>query len=344
MVFIGGKHMEDIVDFSTNFLDTINMIKGGKGWINWALKDPNLSVHFAQSEQDLLLKVQSGLHETPFLSNQLLTIHIDTAMSLGDEDLTLLAGTFAQSFQKTPDVAALIDRLHWVTHLELKSLGGSLDKYKLTDFPSFLHMGFVDQLKLFRLLQSVRNTPITQEAFGFAKDKAATVAEFVDYARFYLNCVQYQLKGKVEPSGRQDKVEAIYAGLNDLCNSLLYVTNIGDRQEGSDFTALLKDFVMTSKFIGYSLKATAMANLSQNLSVLDGTELDLKNGIDTFMTAVKQHVTNGSFVEEPLPQEGWPRRFKLLSSNFQVVLNLSESGNISLSNQTHALSSSPQTT
>ena len=90
MVFVAGRQITDLNQFSNNFLTILKLISEGQNWLKWALTDPSLSVYYAKNEQDLLSKIQAGLHETMLIKCAALTMHINKAMSVEDPDLELL--------------------------------------------------------------------------------------------------------------------------------------------------------------------------------------------------------------------------------------------------------------
>lgn len=334
MVFVAGKHINNINEFSPDFHIIIQLIKEGSDWLKWALTDPSLSVYYAESEPDLLKKIQSGLHETTLLKTNAFNLDIEKAMSLEDPDMELLLSAFQTGATQSAAVKSLLKRYGLVTNAQLRLNSAFLTNNGLTDLPVFQGISFKDHLELFAFRKGLSKSKLTDEALTFAQAKAATSSEFVHYAQFYLNCAAHQLPANTDPNLRTQQVEDIFNLLSEVCFSLIYVPNIGSFDSTDQMADHLKDFVVTSKFIGYRLKATAMENLARNVEIL-GSDLDsLKVNIESYMHDIKTKVAGGEFTAGPSPQDGWLNTFTLTDDGFEVIIQVDSTGDVFLSPKT----------
>lgn len=334
MVFVAGKHITNLNEFSTNFNAIIQLISNGYEWLKWALNDPSLSVYYAQSEQDLLTKIQSGLHETPVLKCQAFMMHIDKAMSVEDPDLDLLISVYQSQATQSAAVKSLQQRYNLISNAQIRQNQNFLQQNELNNLPPFYGMSLQEEIEFWyfrNTFSKSKKTQIKQEALTFAKGKASTSSEFVHYAQFYVNCVNHQLDDKTDASLRPDQVEDIYNQLSELSYSLIYVPNIGPFPSVEELADHLPDFVMTSKFIGYRLKADAMQNLALNIQIAGQDEDTLKNNIENYLAGIKTKVSGGQFTPGPLPQDGHLRTFTLETNNFEVVIQVDAKGDVFLS-------------
>ncbi|MEL7005673.1 MAG: hypothetical protein AAFN93_23525 [Bacteroidota bacterium] len=337
MVFVAGKHIEDINDFSSNFHGILKLIRDGYEWLKWALTDPSLSVYYAETEQDLLCKIQTGLHETLLLRSDLLTLDIYKAMSVEDADLELLIDVFSSNDAQSASLKSLTSRYGMVGNPQLQKVNTFLEKYELTNSALFQSMNFGEQLELYRFQHGLRNNGVTRESIDFARQKAATCSEFVHYAGFYTGCVANQLSGKQDPVVRQQLVEDIYTELSKVCFNLIYVPNIGSLNPDVDVATYLKDFVLMAKFIGYRLKATAMENLVKNIKVQGVDQENLKVEIDKYLSSSKQKVTDGTFEVGMVPQDGWLRTFTCNVDDYSLVIQIDAKGDVFMSPDSQAV-------
>ncbi len=334
MVFVAGKHITNINEFSADFHVVIQLISDGYNWLKWALDDPSLSVYYAQSETDLLEKIQSGLHETPVLKSNTFNLHLDKIFSFQDSDMVTLASVFANESNVTTFSKSLAMRYGLVSNAQLQSLNNFIQTYDLSSLPIFQGMNFREQLELFRFKSGLKKSKLNSEAIRFAASKASTLSEFVHYAGFYQNCAAKQLASNVNSTLRYEQVNDMYESLSQLCFSLLYVPNIGSFDSDDDMAAHLKDFVLTSKLIGYRHKATAMENLAKNIQISGADETTLKSNIEAFMGSVKNKVNGAVFSLKNVPQDGWLRTFSLVNQGFEVVINVDSNGDVFLSPET----------
>lgn len=337
MVFVAGKHITDINEFSQNFQAIIQLIRNGYNWLQWALNDPSLSVYYAQTEQDLLTKIQSGLHETLILKCQAFMLHIDKAMAVEDPDLDLLTEVFQSGATQSAAVKSLQERYGLVTNAQIRQNSNFLSQNQIISNPPFYNMSLQDELEFWAFRNSFaksKKTELKQEALSFALGKASTSSEFVHYVKFYMNCVKHQLDNNVDGTLRPQQVEDIYMQLAQLSYSLIYVPNIGKFDSPQDLAAHLPDFVMMSKFIGYRITATAMENLAKNIQIAGVDEEALKNNIENYMTGIKNRVSGEQFTPNPVPQDGWLSTFTLENGDFEVVIQVDPNGDVFLSPQT----------
>lgn len=337
MVFVAGRQITDLNQFSNNFLTILKLISEGHNWLKWALTDPSLSVYYAKNEQDLLSKIQAGLHETMLLKCATLTMHIDKAMSVEDPDLEMLEDLYSDKTPGSSGENAFMKRYDLVSNSQLRSLSTFLEQYSLTDLPAFQGIGFSDQLALYRFQQNLADTSLTKEALDFAGQKAATSMEFVHYAGFYFNCNTHQLPKNTATNKRAGLIEEMYNQLSEPCFSLIYVPNIGPFDTDEELAGHLNDFILVSKFPGYRIKASAMENLARNIQVKGSGPQTLKNDIDHYMDQLKEEGSKGSFHPNILPQDGELKTFTSESGEYKLVVQVSPGGEVFLSPETQPI-------
>lgn len=144
MVFIAGKHIETINAFSSSFLAILSLIVNGYEWLKWAIDDPSLSMFHAKSEQDLLVKIQTGLHDTPILRSDAFTIHIEKAISIDDSDLPLLIKVFSASEDQTAIVETFRSRYNLISNDKLSSNNQFLTDNKLSTNSLFQYLNLIE--------------------------------------------------------------------------------------------------------------------------------------------------------------------------------------------------------
>lgn len=337
MVFMAGKHIDNINGFSSEFLTTLKLITDGYSWLKWALTNPSLSVYYAQNEQDLLMKIQSGLHETLLLRSKAFTVHLEKVLSFDDADLDLMVELFQSGNANAASVTALSKRYQLVSNKQLQSLGNFFTSYNQTNAPIFQGIGFEEQLKLYKFQKALKTGEVTNEAITFAISKSATCAEFVHYARFYMNCVNHQLNDQADSAARPELINDIYNQLDEVCFSLIYVPQVGAFDSTQELADHLKDFIATSKFIGYQMKASAMDSLSKNVPISGASDSQLRTNIEHFMTFVKQEVAKGVFEPGTLSQDGLTQPFICTSDNYQTIIEVDDSSNVCLSPESQSI-------
>jgi hypothetical protein len=337
MVFVAGRHIANIDELSSDFYAVLKLIPDGYDWLAWALDDPSLSVYYAHTEQDLLSKIQNGLHETLILKCAAFSAHIDKIMSMDDVDMDFLSEVFISGATQTAAVKGLLKRYHLVGNSQLDAVPNFLSKFDLSKNPMFKSMSFSEELAMYRFQNGLKSSNVVKEAIEFGAQKGSTALEFIHFFQFYLNCVNVQFGGKMDANLRPLRVDDLYKQLSEVCFPLIYVPNVGSNMEDGELANHLKDFISTSKFVGYRLKASAMGNLALNVKINGASDDELKKNIEEYMTAVKSNAAKGNFVANIVPQDGGIRTFTSESDDFLIIVQVDREGDVFLSPHTRPL-------
>ncbi|WP_109830071.1 hypothetical protein [Reichenbachiella versicolor] len=328
---MAGKQIDNINAFSSQFLTTLKLINDGYAWLKWALTNPGLSVYYAQNEQDLLLKIQSGLHETLLLRCKAFTIHLETILTFDEADLELLIELFDTNASQSASIASLSKRYSLTTNKQLVTNASFLKQYNQTDAPVFQGIGFEDQLELYKFQKSIKEGEETNEAIAFALSKASNSSEFVHYSNFYINCINHQLTDQPDSAARSEQINDMYNMLDNVCFNLIYVPQVGSFNSQKELMDHLKDFISTTKFVGYQMKASAMDSLSKNIPIHGASDEQLRKNIEQFLSFIKQEVARGQFEPEPMPQDGQEQLFSITTEKYKTTIVVDTESNLFLS-------------
>ena len=345
MIFIAGEHIENIDQLSLDFQQVLSLIGNGHEWLNWALYDPSLTVYYAQSEQDLLTKIQVGLHETKLLKNNFFSLSLDKAIDFDDEDRQPLVNVFHNPKQNKGVANSLMNKYQLVGHQQLEQIPEMLQNFEQSTSPVLNDMLFREKLQVYEFIRQLlpktksasnkTNTgpkaELNQEAFAFAMDKATTPAEFVDYVGFYQACAKYQLSSD---QNRKGNITDIWHQLRSICFRLIHVPNMGpvpiERPVADDLRAVLTG---GDNHVGYRHVAAAMENLVSNVLVMNCSDADIKQSIEQYVSLIQNSIAQAYFQAQPIAQDGWLRSFLCLTDNMKIILQVDPTGDIFLSPQ-----------
>ena len=157
MIFVAGQNIEKVEQLSLDFQQVLGLIKNGYDWFSWALTEPSLSVYYAETEQDLLVKIQTGLHETPLLRNHFFTLSIQKAIDFQDQDREALNQLFNSATNDSQTAQALINKYKLVSHEDVSNTDEMLQRFGADQNPMFYQANFREQIGLYNFLSEQVN-------------------------------------------------------------------------------------------------------------------------------------------------------------------------------------------
>ncbi len=174
-VTIGGRVLTQPRGLASTTQAVLEMTNGGMEWLFWAI-NTRVELSF-ESERDLVVGVQRGLHGDPLMLIPTLglRVHPDRLMALNTEQLAALQSGAAEP---------VLTQQGLLTQQDLGIAGEFLMQLGVSGAAVFQSLSLSDQIALTNLARA-GSVPNANEAAQFAVQQAQTVPEFVDYFRFY---------------------------------------------------------------------------------------------------------------------------------------------------------------
>jgi hypothetical protein len=242
----------------------IALINGGAQWLDWASRDAARQYHF-DDVTEMVEAVQTGLHGTPILLLREIGLLLSPVkcMTMDASDLRLLANPGQASASA---LAALMKRHCLTSHADLAQISGFLRALGVADAPAFRSRSLADLLML-RDLQHELDVvaPLTAEAVRFALANAGSIPEFVDYLRFYRDCVKAFELGDATPFDRMRSIDTVLNTLLPKTFLALDSLEVGGFLAPWELHAAIREWLSTGRQLGF-----ARASLAVQQFVADG--------------------------------------------------------------------------
>lgn len=332
MIFVAGIRKLNLEGFSEKFRLIIGVIEGGSDWLIWAIDDPSLYL-WVLSEEELLLRIQEGLHVSGILplnvKKRNLLISPLKLMQLDIDDLRSIV-------KGENDTDRILEEYSLRTRDDLNKGLAFLVQLKVREHLIFQVMSLADQLRIFNLSQTDSNigdAGLDQEAAAFAVDQAQTPGEFADRYRFYL-AVQEKLSASGSKSARKSRAQSAWDTLAPLCNGLLetFSFNIGTYTQvrAIDIASNIGSRRSGGFKIGFLCKSAAICNIMKYSGFTDQKGAEARKIIQTYMDRAEEIIKNGEHEEIRLSQDGMTRSFRFEKSGGNAVVDLDAWGIVTL--------------
>lgn len=307
----------------------IALIDGGREWLDWAMASPTHRYEFGDTAE-LVAAVQAGLHGTPvsFLSDLGLQISPLKLMTMAAEDLRTLAkgqDGFA------PALASVLERHHLVSQADFGLIRTFLNALGVDGEPIFQARSLAD-LSLLLLLQREVDVvdPLTAEAVRFALSNAGSVAEFVDYLRFYLDYAKTSGHSAATPVVRAAAALIAVQTLLPLAFPALDSLEIQGSPPFQQAYAAIRDWLSQGKQLGF-----ARASLAVQQFVADGGYTGQRGQeavqlFQAFLTRTQTVLTTAEPGAAIMAQDGLTYGFTLAANEDTVEVEVAAAGRVTI--------------
>ncbi len=332
MIYLKEQLIDNIADLGNRCQTILAMINGGPDWLRWAIGNSTMPVCQADSESELLLLIQQGLHSDDMLHFNTFRVSIKKLLSMPDADLEQLAIIRNTDFDTEANLRPLLIRNDLVDYADIGSVTGFVQNQQLENDKLFKCPAFNDMLALAAF---VKQLPVTEEqefqqALLFAQKNAATAGEFIDLYNFFMFAVNNVLPAGLSPLIQTNEVSQLYSRLIPLVFNLLFTSTVGAGKSEMTIRENMQKIILSSRFIGYATCAAAAANLVQNINLLGQDETSVKIQAESYLTTIRNQV---SLVPAPrglLSQDGLFITYKYEDDTALTEIAVSSSGSISL--------------
>lgn len=343
MVFLNGQQRLKVSEFSGKFLLIAGLIPDAQDWLQWAVEVDTSVAYHAVSEDDFLVQIAEGLHESPEVLLNHLRLDIRTLTAMKEPEIKLLI----QHDQAEPaDPTVLLPFLQGLDLLGYQQLSTIVSQLsdKGVDLPArFQHPALADQICLYHFAQyftmpeETQSNKVMQEALAFAATYAGSIIEYTHLYRFYMTATKKQLSKNVTVSQRKKRIQSLYNQLASLTNYLIYAPSIGVGLSNQELQAQLQKLVAQQRFIGFRTKAAAMYNLVNNLTIEGNSEEAIKKETEDYLSKIKNQVLQTEIPPCVLSQVTAMRTFNIKTQHFLTTLEIDEHGDAAIGVETGSI-------
>lgn len=307
----------------------IALIDGGRQWLDWAMASPTHRYEFGDTAE-LVAAVQAGLHGTSvsFLSDLGLQISPLKLMTMAAEDLRMLAkgqGGFA------PALASVLERHHLVSQADFGLLRTFLNALGVDDEPIFQARSLTD-LSLLRILQREVDVadPLTAEAVRFALSNAGSVAEFVDYLRFYLDYARTSGHVAATPVSRAAAALTAVQTLLPLAFPALDGLEVQGFPPPQQVHAAIRDLLSTGGQLGFARASLVVQQVVADGGYTGQREQEVAHLFQAFLRRAQSVLTTAEPGAARMAQDGLTYSFTLAANEDTVEVDVAAAGRVTI--------------
>jgi hypothetical protein len=307
----------------------IALIDGGRQWLDWATASPTHRYEFGDTAE-LVAAVQAGLHGTPisFLSDVGLQISPLKLMTMEVEDLRTLAkgqGGFA------PALAAVLERHHLVSQADFALIRAFLNALGVDGEPILQARSLTDLSLLLILQREVDVTdPLTAEAVRFALSNAGSVAEFVDYLRFYLDYAKTSGHSAATPVARAAAALAAVQRLLPLAFPALDSLEVQGFPPPQQVHAAIRDWLSPSRQLGFARASRVIQQFVADGSYTGQREQEAVQLFQAFLRRTQSVLGTAEAGVARVAQDGLTYSFTLTANEDSVEVEVAAAGRVTI--------------
>jgi hypothetical protein len=332
MIYLKEQLVENIAGLSTRFQTILSMINGGPDWIRWAIANSIMPACRANTENELLLLIQQGLHSDNIIRFNTFRLCLEKILSMPDGDVEQLALVRNTGFDTESHLHPLLTRNKLMDYSDVQAATGFIqnhqrDNNKLFEWPTFSNMlilaAFVKQLPAI-------DEQVMQQAFIFAENNATTVSEFIDLFNFFIYAVDHVFPAGLSPLIQTNEVTQLYNQLLPINYNLLFTPTIDPGNSEIVIRENLQQIISSSRRIGYATCAAAAGNLVQNIKLSGQDDASVKIQVESYLTTILNQVRLTAAPEGLFSQDGQLITYEYEANGVLVVIGVTSDGNISI--------------
>ncbi len=326
-VTIGGRVLTHTRGLAGSTQAVLEMTNGGMEWLSWAISS-RVELSF-ESERDLVVGVQRGLHGDPLMliPNLGLRVHPDRLMALNTEQLAALQSGAA---------APVLTQQGLLTQQDLSLAGEFLTQLGVSGAALFQSLSLSDQIALTNLARA-GSVPKANEAAQFAVQQAQTVPEFVDYFRFYGLAAG---AGTTPATRARMAQEALSLLLSTVWGTLSGPTlGAAELANPELVRATIANWSATGNTLGFARVSSAALQLAQAGALQATTVEGVQQRMQQYLTQAQSFVLRGGLGVLSLSQAGESVVVLYRSDAAVATVQVDASGVVSLT----SFSSQPST-
>lgn len=307
----------------------IALVDGGRQWIDWAMASPTHRYEFGDTAE-LVVAVQAGLHGTPvsFLSDFGLQISPLKLMTMQAEDLRTLAKGQGGS---APALAAVLERHDLISQADFGLVRTFLNALGVDREPIFQARSLSD-LSLLLILQREVDVadPLTVEAVRFALSNAGSVAEFVDYLRFYLDYAKASGHVVATPASRAAAALAAVQTLLPLAFPALDSLEVQGLPPPQQVHAAIRDWLSPSRQFGFARASLAIQQFVADGGYTGQREQEAAHLFQAFLRRIQSVLGTAEAGRARVAQDGLTYCFTLAANGDSVEVEVTAAGRVTI--------------
>lgn len=260
-IVIGNAPANGHDDFSPRFQAVLELIPGGRDWLDWALTQ-NLATISSGHELELLEQIQEGLHGTPLITLSAigLTLHPERLWVMESKDLGAL--TAAAQGDASGSVNFVLPKYGLLDEAALSAVDGYLQQLQVGAAPALANRSLDDRIELYQMRSALAGDAgeANREAAAFALRHAQTVREFIAYLYSYRAFATGK-KAASTVAGRNGQAEQLLTAVAPLCYPNLNTLDLGHAPSLESMITTLRSWISGGHRVGYPSVAEATADL-----------------------------------------------------------------------------------
>lgn len=317
-------------------------IDGGRQWLDWASSNPTHHYHFGDMTE-MVMAVQTGLHgtSTAYLLEVGLLVSPLKLMTMSSEDLRTLAKGGSSS---RPQLARVLEYHHLASQVDLEQVSSFVKALGVDEAPVFGARSLADLSLLLNLQREVDvAAPLTAEAVQLALANAASIPEFVDYLRFYRDCIGALGLSASNPLNRLAAVEGAVRELLFLTFPALDGPELPGSLPPRQVIAAVRDWLSTGRQLGFARASLAMQQFVADGRYAGQTGPAAADLFHAFLGRAQHVLSTAEAGAARVAQDGLTYSFELTADDDRVEVEVTVAGRVTIARFGRIAQSKPKT-